>query len=217
MKTAVSLVWAIFIVLLLLGSSVAVKIYINAGDEFQIAEELLASGNPVKAVVHFERSIRWYLPGSSLKNKAARRIWETAEKFESAGDSENAINSYRLLRGGFYATRSFYTPGKEWIKRCNEKIATLMAQKPAVTEADKTRSFDDRKAEYLKILSAEKSPYASWAILCEIGFLGWVTCAVLFIFRGFGKSGQFKPRQAIYWAGGFIVFYGFWVIGMYKL
>lgn len=217
MKTAVPLVWAIFIGLLLLGASVVVKVYINAGDEFQMGEALLAEGKLRKAVVHYERSIRWYLPGSGLKDKAAQRIWDTAEKFESAGDLERAINSYRLLRGGFYATRSFYTPGKDWIKRCNEKIATLMAQKPAVTAADKSRSFDDRKAEYLKILSAERSPYVSWAILCEIGFFGWVTCAVLFIFRGFGKSGRLNSRQAVYWAGGFMLFYGFWIIGMYKL
>ena len=58
MKTAVPLVWAILIGLLLLGASVVVKIYINAVDEFQAGEELLASGNPVKAIVHFERSIR---------------------------------------------------------------------------------------------------------------------------------------------------------------
>lgn len=217
MKTTVSLVWAVFIGLLLFGASVVLKVYINAGDEFQIGEELSASGNPQKAILHYERSVRWHLPGSSLNDKAASRMWETGGKFESEGNIEYALNTYRLLRGGFYSSRSFYTPGKDWISRCNEKIATLMAQKPAVTEADKTRSFDDRKAEYLKILSADKPPYASWAFLCEVGFFGWVTCAVLFIFRGFSKSGQFKTRQAVYWAGGFILFYGFWIIGMYKI
>ena len=98
-----------------------------------------------------------------------------------------------------------------------EKIAGLMASKPGYSEADRKKSYDARKAEYLKLLSREKSPHAEWALLTEIGFLGWVTCAFIFIFKGFTATGAFQSRPALRWAGGWLVCYGLWIWGLFRV
>jgi hypothetical protein len=214
MKTSASLIWVIFFSILFFGISTVYKVYINANSEFQTGEELFAQNNHKEAVVHFERVIRWYIPGLNLKDKAAQKLWEIAQNYEADHKLENALNTYRILRSGFYSARSFYTPGRIWIDKCNDKIAEIMANKSPTLEIQSAKSFSQRKSEYLSILASEKHPYPFWSFLAVTGFLGWVSCAVMFIIRGITKSGQIVTRQAAYWTGGFLLSYGVWLVGM---
>ena len=214
MKTSASLIWVIFFSILFFGLSTVIKVYISANSEFQSGEELLAQNNPKEAVVHFERAIRWYIPGLNLQEDAANKIWQIAQNYEAKHNLEKALNTYRILRSGFYSARSFFTPGRIWIEKCNDKIAELMANKTPALEVESTKSFSQRKSEYLSILSSEKHPYPFWSFLAVSGFLGWVSCAVMFIIRGISKSGQIVVRPAAYWTGGFLFSYGVWVVGM---
>ncbi|NIQ02694.1 MAG: hypothetical protein GWM98_22000 [Nitrospinaceae bacterium] len=192
------------------------KIAWNAYDEWDRAESLAAS-QPAQALEHYERVIHWHVPFLPLSHRAAERMWAQAERYEAAGDPENAINTYRVLRGAFYAARSFYTPGKEWIARCNEKIAGLMASRPAYSQEEQGKSVEQRKAEYLALLSEEKPPYPAWALLTEVGFFGWVACAFLFILQGFNPAGGFQTRLALRWAAGWGMFYGLWIWGLFRV
>ena len=124
------------------------------------------------------------------------------------------MNTYRILRSGFYSTRSLYTPGRVWIDRCNDKIAELMAKKTPSIETEASKSFSQRKSEYLTILSKEKHPYPFWSLLAVTGFLGWASCAAMFIFKGITKTGQIIAKPALYWSGGFLLSYGLWILGM---
>ncbi len=204
----------ILIAILVLSYSTVIKIYLNAEREYNLANTLFAQNNLLEAMTHYERSIQWFLPGLSLQDRAAQGLWNVGEKYEAKSDTENALAAYRLLRGAFYSSRSFYTPGKTWIDRCNEKIATLMAGRPTSSEAEKTKTFAERRAENLKILSAEKSPRNPWAVLAVTGFFGWIACAVLFIMKAFTKTGKIQGRPAVSWIAGFIVFYGLWILGL---
>jgi len=53
-----------------------------------------------------------------------------------------------------------------------------------------------------------------WAIVCELGFFGWVGCAIGFIFRSFGENDTFFGRRAVFWGALVVIFYGLWVVGM---
>lgn len=55
-----------------------------------------------------------------------------------------------------------------------------------------------------------------WAIACELGFIGWVGCAIGFIFRAFGEDDAFYGRRAFFWGGLVVLFYSLWVLGMIK-
>ncbi len=196
--------------------STGLKVVWNAYDEWNYAEAL-AGTEPDRALDHYERVIHWHVPFLSLSDDAAEKMWAYALNYEKQGNIEKALDTYRVLRSAFYAARSLYTPGKDWILRCNEKIAGLMASKPAYSAAEQKKSYDERKAEYLKLLSREKPPHPEWALLTEIGFWGWVTCAFGFIFRGFTATGAFQARPALRWAGGWLVCYGLWIWGLFRV
>lgn len=200
--------------MLIVAASGLIKIYINAADELEKADALFAQKDYARSAIHYERSIRWHVPGSGLQDRAAEGLWKVATSHETAGDNERALSAYRLLRSAFYSTRSFYTPGPTWIDRCNEKIAGLMALNPPYSEADKAKSFEQRKVEAMAVLTKEKAPYTGWAVWVTVGFFGWVACVLLFIFRAMNKSGDIERRQALYWSGGFILFYCLWIVAM---
>ncbi len=208
--------WWIALAMVLVVLSTGIKIIWNAYDEWDRAQTLETTA-PDKAMEHYERVIHWHVPFLSLSDEAAQKMWDYAADREQQGDVEQALNTLRILRGAFYAARSFYTPGQDWIVRCNEKIAALMASKPGYSAADRNKSYDERQAEYLELLSRERPPHAGWAVLTEIGFGGWVACAFLFIFKGFSPKGAFQTRSALRWAGGWLACYGLWIWGMFRV
>jgi hypothetical protein len=100
--------------------------YWRQRTQYYKAEEARGRGDYIAAVEGYDSAIHMYTPGSSLIEKSAERIWKLGEDSESAGDKERALIAYRSLRGSFYAVRGFFTPGREWISRCDEKIAHLV-------------------------------------------------------------------------------------------
>lgn len=209
-----NLSFPILAVILILTIGTAAKIYLNASAELRQAEENYANRLFAEAATHYERSIRWFLPGLSAPDRAAEGLWKTASFYESQGDAENALAAYRRLRGAFYSARSFFTPGQKWIDRCNDKIAALMAGGPPFSEADKSKSFEQRKSEVFSVLAAERPPFLRWALLAEAGFFGWVACALLFIAKAVTPSGHVRSRPALFWSAALAAFYALWLWGM---
>ncbi len=208
--------WIGLIIGILLVTTV-IKIYSSAHDEFRLAEQLAGEKKYAEAVPHYERAIHWYLPGLDVTDRAAAGLWRIAEAHEAAGEPQQALDAYRLLRSAFYSTRSVFTPGKHWIAKCNEKIAALMAKAPPSSPSEQELTFEQRKAQNLSRLSEERSPRPGWAVLAEVGFFGWVLCAVLFIVLAVTKSGALKPRPGWALTGGFVVFYALWIWGLFRV
>lgn len=185
--------------------------------EHQKAEVAKAEGDLTAAITHYQRSIKWYLPGAFYVAKAAGGLWQVGMEAERKGDNEIALVAYQELRSAFYAARSFYTPGTEWIERCNQKIAALMAQWEASSAKQKaTLSIETLRQKHMAILSQKGRPDYFWSIVLELGFFGWVGAVAGFIMQVFqGKKG-FVIRRAWGWGGLFLISYLLWIIGMLK-
>ena len=95
-------------------------------SQFNRGEKALAAGDYIAAIADYESAIHMYTPGSPLVERSAERLWGIAEGFERSGDLERALIAFRSLRSSFYAARGLYTPGKEWIARCDTKIDALV-------------------------------------------------------------------------------------------
>ena len=95
-------------------------------SQFNKGEKALAAGDYIAAIADYESAIHMYTPGSSLVERSAERLWGIGEGFERSGDQDRALIAFRSLRSSFYAARGFYTPGKEWIARCDAKIGALV-------------------------------------------------------------------------------------------
>jgi hypothetical protein len=53
-----------------------------------------------------------------------------------------------------------------------------------------------------------------WSIITLIGLAGWISSAIVFLFRSFPGRGLFDARAARVWGGAFLASYGVWIVGM---
>lgn len=191
------------------------KIYLSSRSEFNTAEIALSNEDYLSAMTHYERAVLWYLPIGGYAERSAERLWEIAVIMEEI-DKKQALKAYRLLRSAFIASRSFYTPGKSWIDRSDQKIAGLMAEEPDYSEEDRNKSIEQKTEEALAILKQPIKPDPLWSVVLEIGFFGWVAGALLFIFRAFHSGQQMIIKRGLFWGGIVIFFYALWILGMMK-
>ncbi len=182
--------------------------------EFKIAQQAFSEKNYREAIQHYERAILWYVPVGGYVDASAQRLWDIAVLLEKE-DKKLALEAYRSLRSAFYATRSFYTPGQPWIDKANPKIAHLMAEETNYSEADRKKNTAQKTEEALAILERPMSPDPFWSMMVVLGFLGWASGVLLFIWRAFREgSTQVMLKQGILWGSVIVVFYALWIIGM---
>lgn len=94
--------------------------------QFNRGETAMVSRDYIAAIAGYEAAIHMYTPGSPLVGKAAGKLWAIGEEFERMGDGTRALIAYRSLRSSFYAVQGLSYPGREWIARCDERIAALV-------------------------------------------------------------------------------------------
>jgi|PlaIllAssembly_1097288.scaffolds.fasta_scaffold835569_2 tetratricopeptide (TPR) repeat protein len=95
-------------------------------SQFSKGEQAEKSGDYNAAMAGYESAIHMYTPFSPLVTSAAERLWRMAEGAEQRGQSERALITYRALRSSFYSATWLLQPGEEWIRRCDERIASLV-------------------------------------------------------------------------------------------
>jgi tetratricopeptide (TPR) repeat protein len=95
-------------------------------SQFNQGEAALRRGDFPGAVAGFESALHMYIPYHPTIEKAAERLWQIGEANEKLGDVSRALIAYRSLRSSFYADHWLVTPGKNWIDRCDKKIAALL-------------------------------------------------------------------------------------------
>ena len=195
---------------------VFLKVNFHARNECQKGQYALQKKHFKQAITHFNRAIHWYSPGSKAVKNSIQALWKIGTQAEKRGNYDLALQAFRELRSSLYSARSFYTPHSEWIKRCDEQIATIIARKKGTGSPDKKISFQKRKQEVLRILKLKTGADVFWSLLCEVGFLGWIGFSIIFIFRTFTKPRGFNARQAILWGIFTIFFYALWIVSMLK-
>ena len=139
----------------------------------------------IKAITFFDRSIHWYTPFNPYVRKSAERLWEISKDAQKRGDIRLALIATRTIRRGFIAERSFYTPGRDWIEKCDLRIYELL-------KLDQDRK-GDLKGEKIDIDTVLKDPQVRgpdilWTIVLLAGLLGWIGSAIGFIMSQFRTS-----------------------------
>ncbi|HJV36703.1 hypothetical protein [Geomonas sp.] len=94
--------------------------------QYEKGEQGMRAGNYPAAVAGYESAIHMYTPGSPLVESSAQKLWGLGQAMEGGGDVKGALIAYRTLRSSFYAIAWIYSPGTEWIAKCDAKIAALV-------------------------------------------------------------------------------------------
>lgn len=205
--------FGVFFLFLLL---VFLKVNISARNEYQKAEKALQNNDLKQAITHFNRAIHWYSPESKAVKNSIQALWEIGLQAEKSGNYTLALQAFRILRSSLYSARSFYIPYSDWVRKCESRIAAIIARKEKAHPQDKEIPFKNRREEVLKILKTKTEPDVLWSLICEIGFIGWIGCSIGLIFRAFTGPRGFNPGQALGWGIFIILFYALWVVGMLK-
>lgn len=191
------------------------RAFYGSMEAYHRGEVYLKGDQYIRAITFFDRSIHWYTPFSPYVHRSAERLWEICIKAEQRGDIRLALIATRTIRRGFYAARSFYTPGKNWINKCDLKINELM-----LLERNQ-KEMRDAPTQLDKPITARQKPTTPstlWSIIVEIGFLGWIGSVIGFIM--FACKGDRKVRllasKGLAWASLALIFFALWIVGMMK-
>ena len=95
--------------------------------QFDKGEQGRAAGDFVSAVAGYESAIHMYTPLSALVERAAQRLWDIGEQAAQRGDQQRALIAFRSLRSSFYAAAGIWSPGQQWIEKCDTRIAQILA------------------------------------------------------------------------------------------
>jgi len=185
----------------------------NSRQDFALGEDAYTQGEYKRAMTHYERTIKWYTPFSTVVQRAVERLWQLGTEAEARGEISLALEAYQTLRSSLYAVQSFYIPYQSWIPKSEERIAPLLAKTKAGEEPNADKLVQDT-ARFAMQLQRHVGPHLGWSILLEIGFLGWVGATVGLIWYIVDEAGNFARRQGLLWGGLMAVFFALWLIGM---
>ena len=183
-------------------------------SNFRQAEAYFAAGNVKLAIRQYDTAMHFYVPFSPVTEKSAGRLWQIGRMFEAQGKPDWALIAYSSIRSSFYGTRSFYTPGRRWIERCDNKIAALDTQMLIKEGGAKPGDAAAWRRKYMAVFDDDRAPSVFWSMMAELGFLGWVGSALATALFGFEKTGKPKKRAALYGAISFLVLIAVWAASL---
>lgn len=173
------------IVLMLVMSARAL---LESRAESARASVALAAGDLDLAIVRLRSSARWYTPFNGYAQSSLERLELLAQQADARGEHARALSAYRSMHAAIQATRSFYTPHTELLRRADQHIAALMASEPPA-RIEHHRSEAERTADYLALLTPH-DPDPVGVLLAFVGFVTWVGAAIGFLSWGVDHEGR---------------------------
>lgn len=211
-KYFIAVILLLFIFLLITGA----RVFYLQRSHFMAAEDYLSKNNFKLAMREYDNAMHFYTPLSPYVKRAAQRLWQTGEMYEKQDRPDWAVMAYSSIRSSFYASRSLFTPGRDWIKKCDEKIADLTVKILIREGSIKPEEAENEKKKFLHVLQVDKMPSPLWSFFMEAGFIGWIASVIFIIFKGFDDKGKLKRRFAFYGALSFILCFAVWLMSLFK-
>jgi len=203
---------------LIVASAFAVWLWVGFQQRghFKAAETFRSQSKWKLAIREYDAAMHFYTPFSPYIGKSAEQLWRMGEMLEEEGRPDWAKLAYSSIRSSFYASRSFYTPGRDWIERCDEKISALDVKR-LIEDGDIAPSREASEREkILRVLRTDRPPSVFWSAASGAGFSGWVVAVLFFAFFGFENGGKLRARNALYGALLFSSAFALWVIALLK-
>lgn len=196
----------VLILTFLMGSMVWLRALYGSMQCWREGERSLRRGEQVRAITFFDRSIHWYAPLNPYVGRSAERLWELAQEAEIKGDDPLALMALRAIERGFRSASSFFQPGTGWLERCERKIREILAAEDSRPERGQVRP------------PVVKPPDPFWAVILEVGFLGWIGSVIGFIVFVFQdrKRPASPVSPALIWATLGLISFFLWFLGLIR-
>lgn len=211
-KYRLSGIFCLMLFFILIGG----KVLYSQRVHFTNAEQYFAQSDWRAALREYDITMHFYSPLSPYIQKSAERLWQLGGMLEEDGRPDWAVIAYSSIRSSFYASRSLYTPGKEWIERCDEKISSLNVNTLINEDTIKPELAGSEKQKHLFVMKTDRAPDSIWTALLEVGFFGWIASVVFVIVQGFDGEGKMRRTSVAYGIASFIITFAIWVISSIK-
>jgi hypothetical protein len=185
-------------------------------SHFLSAEKYYSVANWKLAIREYDAAMHFYTPWSPYIEKSAERLWHIGEMLEKQDSPDWAVTAYSSIRSSFFASRSLYTPGTDWIRLCSGKIADLDVKMLIKEGSLKPDEAAAEKKRLLYVMTTDRAPAPQWSLLAEAGFLGWLSSVFFIIISGFNEDGKIRPKIVLYGIPAFIITFAVWVISLLK-
>lgn len=185
------------LMLLVASGLLVLRVYLSGQKEYQRGLQALSRDLPEEAERHFQRAIKWYLPGAGYVELAAEELAAVGIEASKRGDLALALRSFHELRGSFLSARGLYTPGERWIRLADREMEAIWKEKGFVNPG---------------VSRSRNNPF--WMVLTPVGFFGWVGSSFGLIWKGFAKNGQLVPSRAWPWSLVLTLSYALWIVAM---
>ncbi len=183
--------WVLSVSLVVLFGVVAsARIVHESTTELTAAREALQVDQPMRAVEHYRRAMRWKLPLSPYPRRAAQSLEALAQQLEGQGRVEEAMLAWRSLAGSAAATRSIFAPTDPMIEKASRALLRLSQTRGPGEPV--TASVVRREAKPMRA----PAPHPWWSTCLLLGFATWVGGLVATVSRGFDRLGHLIWSQA---------------------
>jgi hypothetical protein len=203
-----------FLIIIALAAMVAVRVGYLQRSHYIDAEAHYAAGEQKLAVREYGSALHLHFPFSPYSKRSALRLWSMGLDFEEEGKPQWAQMAFTSLRSSFYASRSFYTPGRRWIEKCDEKLASLRAAMLVEAGSIDPGEFEAERLRHLEALRADRAPVPIWAVLAGVSFFGFLASVAFLIFRGFNSEARLKKKEARAGLIAAAVTFALWVLSL---
>ncbi|HJX35111.1 MAG TPA: hypothetical protein VJ373_08045 [Desulfatiglandales bacterium] len=168
----------------------------------------------VKAITFFDRSMHWYAPFNPYIDRSAEYLWKISGQAEQGNDERLCLFAIETIRNSLYSSRSFYSPGVDWIKRCDNKIQDIIENQN--TKIFKVKDEFKSQDKINKQVIVYNDPNIFWTIVLEIGLFGWIGAILGFI--SIYQRPCLKTDRYIhtywFWISLACINYSLWILGI---
>jgi hypothetical protein len=188
------------------------RVFYGSMQAYQKGESYIKKGQYIRAITFLDRSMHWYAPLNSYVERSAQRLWEIGRYAQKNGDIRLSLIAVRTIKRGFLSARSFYTPGKGWIEKCNLRIQELVR----IEGGQESNEKEGKLVDTMFKESEGKPPDVVWSVILLIGLLGWVGSVLTFIMARFhvSQEGTRISFSSCKWMFFGIFFFTAWIVGM---
>jgi len=183
-------------------------------SHFRNAEEYFAKSGYKLAMREYDSALHLYTPFSPLTEKSASRLWQIGETYENMEQPDWALIAYSSLRSSFYASQNIYLPGKDWIRRCDEKMAGINVKLLTKTGDLKPANAAQEKEKFLHFYRYEGAPNIFRSVMACVALFGWIVSVIFLCMKAIGPDGRLKRNLTVYSCLSFATFFVAWVMAL---
>ena len=165
-----------------------------------------AIGNDLpRAIAHYERAVRWYVPGNPYAHAALGSLVVTCNRVSQETSLQAGFDCYNRARSAVLSVRGVTTPWAHDLAAIDETIARLSGQ----------LGYPSDEMRRKLALRFDASP--TWSLIAALALAGWIGGVAGAIWTGVdpGTGRPIRSRKALIFLVVSVASFGLWLLALW--